>query len=459
MDYVEKLIDPKKLPNLVEDALDYAHCIGLVIRTPDHKDRSDICQNAPFALLPSPFPRHLFEQGMNVQKALNLLYFKISWDQEFLINTHKDVIPEDKFTRDMVNCYLAVRNSGGPKQTVMLLTQRGDYMCHTGDSEQNKELSLKQIEVNNIAVSMGGLAQKGYFTASSDASKTGDEQKFNNPKAAVLVVIENVNQNQPDQRYVEYELERLEYGIKIIRVTLTEAHEKLKLNANHELEHKDYPHPIALVYFRAGYSPDHYPTEIEWEARLRIEQSTAIKCPWIGLQLANTKKVQQVLASHKTVERFLTDPKDIQAVYATFAGLWGLENEDKETEDIVKDAIEHPERYVLKPQLEGGAGNYYGDEIPKRLKSYSLRERATHILMQRIRPLVVKNYHVRAFHGPELANTVSELGTYGYLLGDGKNLEVYENQSSGHILRSKAEHVNEGGVAVGYAVIDGPFLF
>lgn len=25
MDYVEKLVDPKDLPNLVEDALDYAH--------------------------------------------------------------------------------------------------------------------------------------------------------------------------------------------------------------------------------------------------------------------------------------------------------------------------------------------------------------------------------------------------------------------------------------------------
>lgn len=51
-------------------------------------------------------------------------------------------------------------------------------------------------------------------------------QKFGNPKAAVLVIIEDVNQNQPDQRYVEYEFERLEYGIKIIRVSLTEAYEK-----------------------------------------------------------------------------------------------------------------------------------------------------------------------------------------------------------------------------------------
>lgn len=53
---------------------------------------------------------------------------------------------------------------------------------------------------------------------------------------------------------------------------------------------------------------------------------------------------------------------------------------------------------------------------------------------------------------------MSELGTYGYLIGNGQSLQVYENHSSGHILRSKAEHVNEGGVAVGAAVIDTPFL-
>lgn len=110
----------------------------------------------------------------------------------------------------------------------------------------------------------------------------------------------------------------------------------MKLNDKHELEHQDYEHPIGLVYFRAGYSPTHYPSDREWDARLRIEQSTAIKCPWIGLQLANTKKVQQVLASQRAVEKFLADSKDIEAVYATFAGLWGLEDEDAETEAIVK---------------------------------------------------------------------------------------------------------------------------
>jgi hypothetical protein len=59
-----------------------------------------------------------------------------------LIETHKDVIPEDEFTRNMVECYLNVRKEGGPRQKLMLLTQRGDYMCH---SEDGKELELKQV--------------------------------------------------------------------------------------------------------------------------------------------------------------------------------------------------------------------------------------------------------------------------------------------------------------------------
>jgi len=52
---------------------------------------------------------------------------------------------------------------------------------------------------------------------------------------------------------------------------------------------------------------------------------------------------------------------------------------------------------------------------------------------------------------------VSELGVYGYLLADGKG-NVLQNVAGGHILRTKAEDVNEGGVAVGASVIDTPLL-
>jgi glutathione synthase len=58
----------------------------------------------------------------------------------------------------------------------------------------------------------------------------------------------------------------------------------------------------SVVYFRAGYSPDDYPTEAEWDARLLIEQSSAIKAPSIGYHLAGTKRVQQRLAEPNIIE-------------------------------------------------------------------------------------------------------------------------------------------------------------
>lgn len=49
-----------------------------------------------------------------------------------------------------------------------------------------------------------------------------------------------------------------------------------------------------------------------------------------------------------------------------------------------KDAFAHPEKFVLKPQLEGGAGNYYGKEVAEKLKSMSKDEMAAYIIMERI---------------------------------------------------------------------------
>ena len=50
-------------------------------------------------------------------------------------------------------------------------------------------------------------------------------------------------------------------------------------------------HEVAVVYYRAGYKPDDYPSEVEWNVRLLIERSLAIKCPTIHYHLAGTKKV------------------------------------------------------------------------------------------------------------------------------------------------------------------------
>lgn len=77
----------------------------------------------------------------------------------------------------------------------------------------------------------------------------------------------------------------------------------------------------------------------------------------------------------------------------------------------------------MKPQLEGGGSNIYGKDIAHALKTMSKRELCPHILMERIRPPHTKSYLVRANTGDEqqkAVECVSELGVYGYLLGDTK---------------------------------------
>ena len=45
-------------------------------------------------------------------------------------------------------------------------------------------------------------------------------------------------------------------------------------------------HEVSVVYFRAGYTPNDYPTEKEWTARALVEHSFSIKCPCISYHLA-----------------------------------------------------------------------------------------------------------------------------------------------------------------------------
>lgn len=122
-----------------------------------------------------------------------------------------------------------------------------------------------------------------------------------------------------------------------------------------------------MIYFRAGYEPGHYHGEKEWAARLRIEQSMAIKCPSIQYHLAGTKKVQQALASRQALTRFIGDEASIDAVLEVFTRLYSLDM-NEEGEAAVRLALADPEKYVLKPQREGGGNNVYGSDIPTALE-------------------------------------------------------------------------------------------
>lgn len=150
------------------------------------------------------------------------------------------------------------------------------------------------------------------------------------------------------------------------------------------------------------------------------------------------------------MERFL-GPEESAAVRRCFAGLYpvGPEGDTRATED----AIAHPERYVLKPQREGGGNNLYGAELKDKLDvgGASEEELRSFILMQRIFPKAQPAIMIN--RGRSVAgDSISELGVYGTYLGGGDGKELL-NEYAGYLVRTKLEGVDEGGVATGYAVL------
>ncbi|KAH7965414.1 hypothetical protein HPB49_007508 [Dermacentor silvarum] len=108
---------------------------------------------------------------------------------------------------------------------------------------------------------------------------------------------------------------------------------------------------IAVVYYRSGYSASQM-TEEDWETRLTIELSSAVKCPSLGYQLAGTKKVQQVLAQEGIVERFFPDDvKAVQRIRSTFVGSYSLDL-TPEGDSAAQKAMRSPSKYVLKKEGE-----------------------------------------------------------------------------------------------------------
>lgn len=133
-------------------------------------------------------------------------------------------------------------------------------------------------------------------------------------------------------------------------------------------------------------------------------------------------------------------------------------DDNEEGNRAAADALAFPEKYVLKPQREGGGNNLYEAEMQAALKQMSLAKRSGYILMERLYPPAYSNVVFRDSKMME-GDVVSELGVFGYCLSDTATGTVVEEGVAGHLLRSKFKNVLDGGVASGRAVLDSPLLF
>ncbi|MBN3273634.1 GSHB synthetase, partial [Polyodon spathula] len=459
------------LKNLELVAKDAALLQGILMRTKEEPNASEVVSYAPFTMFPSPVPRPLFEQAKQVQRDFNLLVDRISQDTEFLEQALTSTIKVDDFTGQLFKIYRNVLQEG-LSQPIVLGLNRSDYMLDYG---KDGSTSLKQVEINTIAASFGGLASRTpavhrHILKVAGKSDEGVRIPDNNPaegladgiakawelygsmSAVVMFLVEDFQMNIFDHRSVENEL--WSRNIHAIRRTFDEVCERGSLDQDRRLFIDSLE--VAVVYYRNGYMPQNY-TEQSWEARLLMERSRAVKCPDIGTHLAGTKKVQQELARPGVLERFFPDDQEAAVrIRATFTGLYTLDM-GEEGDRTVAMAIADPDRFVLKPQREGGGNNIYGEDMCKVLHNVKeSSERTAYILMDKIRPQPVKNVLLRKGSPLTLSTCLCELGMYGVYVRLGKDMVL--NECAGHLLRTKSTQHDDGGVAAGVAVLDNPLL-
>lgn len=465
-------IDEELLQRMVYDALVWSSLHGLVVGDRTVKRAGTVpgvgMVHAPFALLPMSFPESHWQQACELTPIFNELVDRVSLDWKFLQEALSRTKKVDSFTYRLLDIHSKMQEMN-KKEEIRLGLHRSDYML----DEQTK--LLLQIELNTISSSFPGLSclvtelhrsllnHHGKHLGLDSKRIPGNSavtqfaealakawKEYNNPRALVMFVVQTEERNMYDQHWLSTVLKE-RHDVTTIRKTLAEIDAEGELLSDGTLTVGGQP--VAVVYFRAGYAPTDYPSESEWRARLLMEQSSAIKCPSISYHLAGTKKIQQELAKPNVLERFLENNDDIAKLRKCFAGLWGLDDSN-----IIKDAIERPEFFVMKPQREGGGNNIYGDDVREtllRLQKEGTEEDAAYILMQRIFPTVSPTFLMRegiCYRD----HAISELGIYGAYLRNKEKVIV--NEQCGYLMRTKVSSSNEGGVAAGFAVLDSIYL-
>lgn len=515
--------------DLAVQANSYASANGIQVekRTTSADDETGVTktffEGAPMSLLPNAYPARAFQQAKDVAPAFNELVDRVSRDAAFLEeNLGGGVSTMDPYTAKLLQLYKEIyfgsSANAAANSADRLGIHRSDYMLNQDPGSE--EYKIKQVELNTIASSFAGLSCKianlhRYLTSRYGAetrdfltanvgkvssSKEPPSGVPSNPaleelplgmkvaydryverfgtkdeKPVILFVVQEGETNTVDQRLLEFALWET-HGIPVVRRSLTKLDSELSsedgvLKLNGGLE-------IAVVYFRAGYAPTDYPggdDGPEWKARSTLEASRATKCPCLGYHLAGTKKVQQELARPGVLERFFPGPEEsnkVDAMRDCFAGLYSM-GDDAGAEDLkaAEDVLEGGhDRYVLKPQREGGGYNFYGDDLAKKLSENIVKnadgngttiqlsdELAEYILMQRLFPPQQTAILMRGGKVEGTGESISELGAFGTLVVDSAG-SVLHNQYAGFLLRTKFNGVDEGGVASGFATLSSPYL-
>ena len=504
-------LSEEELKSLVAEIKDYQITHGSLIKAVRHEQPHTVpAIPIGVSLFPTPFPRSSFLKACSLQVLFNKLYARVAEDKTWLYETLKHVIEADAFVKSLWEIYCQVRDEL-LVQPIALGIFRSDYMLH-GDSVA--EADIKQVEMNTHSVAGGThantvanmhryLRRRGFYDflcpgagAACQAAPDNDTiagivdslahahalyvAARSNPgrRLCLLMTVQPFNVNVADERPLEHTLWerhgialfRVEFGDDVLRkTTMTDTRELLFYrqgtpSTDAPVGRDEQPWEVSLVYHRAGYEPHEYGAAGR-EARLRIEQSRAIKCPSIAGHLTTLKHVQRALCEPRSLRRFLDDG-EATLVESTFMPMYDL-RDGSSGRDLAQKLITGTgsDDHVLKPCLEGGGHNVFGEDIADTLQKDENKDWVKFVLMERIRPPSIEGLLISPLNVYD-GEVVSELGIFGACIwrsnpdhNESHGVEVMFNEQIGWSLKTKSSDVNEMSVIKGYGCFDSPLLF
>ncbi|EMC94587.1 hypothetical protein BAUCODRAFT_552460 [Baudoinia panamericana UAMH 10762] len=503
------------LARLVQDVRDYQLTHGHVLKMVRFQNSYHVPSTGiNVSLAPTPFPRRLYDEAVALQHCMNELYIKAAADEAWLYSVLRPEIEGDKdgLLASLWDVHMKCKEAGSV-QDVKCGLFRSDYMLH-GNVDGNSR--LKQVEMNTFSVAGGCHSERvsdmhGYLRrkrgyeqegrelsamqmnllprntniASMTAGLTAAHYKYleTHPKLAdnpantvltcVLMVVQPLNFNVADERPIEYGLweanvpcYRCEWHAILAQTRLDENRHLIFMPAGSSTEFE-----VSVVYYKGGYDPAEYGPEADGKStRLMLEMSYAIKCPDILTHLTTFKAVQQALAEPGVAESFLASPQTVNqraAVRDKFMPMYplGATPSGREARRLATDPRE-VERYVLKPNLEGGGHNVFGSDIPDFLSGKPEDHWYKYILQRRIEPPTAITGALLMAEELYEGAVVSELGILGFVMwkqlpsggNEVTNVETVRNEAAGWTFKTKPQEINEMSVVKGYGCFDCPLL-
>ena len=416
--------------------------------------------HCPLMVSPAPVSDALLDQLASLTEPFGRLMNAVAGDLEFMSETLRRAATADEYTRFLLE--LALEHERDASSWRFAIT-RSDYFA-TADGD-----GLRQVELNTIAASYLGLAgriadfHRAYRTVvaadwdvveNRPVDGVADAfaevvREYGAVNGCVLLISQAGERNIFDQRILEAAL--AERGLRVVRSPLEALLDRARITSSGDLVIDDQV--AAVTYFRAGYRPDDLATQAARDARRLLARSSSIAVPDLRTHLSGTKKIQQVLTQPDILARFLS-PDDAAQVTTSFALLAGLDDPipfEGRTVPAFEAAIERPERFVLKPQREGGGFNFYGEAIKRALLGMNASERDAFVLMERLHPAARVADGLRAGQSWR-GSVVSELGHFGVLFARGDDIRL--NRGVGYLVRTKAADQDEGGISSGAGHLD-----